>query len=297
MIDLEITIQGYAEVRIVLEIGYHRHLRIIREKAVLPAANVNSKLCLRKMAIVINQKDLNREWLALSPAWIKEARDGGNATRNGLLDLPMLEACGSLEGLRILDCGCGEGRFCRMLVERGAGYVLGLDLCGPMIEAASALQSAREEYRVADVQNLSDIADESFDLVVSYLNQCDLPDFNANNREAFRVLRQGGRFIIANLHPMRSAVGGWQRTSDGRKQHVILDNYFDEGERHWKMMGIALTNFHRALSTYTGGFLKAGFCIEGIVEPTVTEEHLSIYPELDDELRVPNFIIYTLRKP
>ncbi len=245
----------------------------------------------------MNREDLKREWLELSPAWVREVREGRNSTRKGLLDQPMLEACGSVEGLEILDCGCGEGRFCRMLVERGAGYVLGLDLCEPMIEAARTLQSEREAYRVADVQALGFIADETFGLAVSYLNQCDLPDFNANNREVFRVLSPGIRFIVANLHPMRSAAGVWQKTPDGKKQHVILDNYFDEGERHWQIMGGALTNFHRSLATCTRGFLDAGFSIEGIVEPTVTDECLALYPELDDELRVPNFIIYILRKP
>jgi SAM-dependent methyltransferase len=240
---------------------------------------------------------LARQWLELSQAWIREARDGRNPTRTGLLDVPVLEACGSVEDLKILDCGCGEGRFCRMLVERRARYVLGLDLCEPMIEAAKELKSEREEYRVADVQDLGFLENETFPLVVSYLNQCDLPDFNANNREVFRVLRKGGRFIVANLHPMRSAVGGWHRTPDGKKQHVILDNYFDEEERHWKMMGVEVTNFHRSLSTYTRGFLEAGFSIEGIIEPTITRKDLRFYPELDDELRVPNFIIYKLRKP
>jgi len=246
---------------------------------------------------MMNRDDLRREWDELSLAWIKEAREGRNPTRNGLLDLPMFEACGNVEGLKIMDCGCGEGRFCRMLVQRGAKYVFGLDLCQPMINAAKELQSGRDEYRIADVQDLSFIENEIFDLAISYLNQCDLPDHQANDREVFRVLKKGGRFIIANVHPMRSAAGNWQRTPDGKKQHVILDNYFDEGERHWKMMGVEITNFHRSLSTCIRVFLEAGFSIEGIVEPTITEENLKFYPELDDELRVPNFIIYILRKP
>lgn len=247
--------------------------------------------------MVTHKSDLNGEWNELSQAWIEEARQGSNPTRNGLLDLPMIEGCGNVEGLRIVDCGCGEGRFCRILVERGARYVLGLDFCEPMIEAARGLQSEREAYKVADVQDLGFLEDESFDLAVSYLNQCDLPDFEANTREVFRVLSKGGRFIVANVHPMRSAVGGWQKTPDGRKQHVILDNYFDEGERHFKMKGIAVTNFHRSLSTCTRGFLDAGFRITGLIEPTVTEGQLALYPELADELRVPNFIIYVLQKP
>jgi SAM-dependent methyltransferase len=240
--------------------------------------------------------DLHREWLELAPPWIKEAREGRNPTRNGLLDPPMLEACGNVEGLRILDCGCGEGRFCRILAGRGAAYVLGLDRCEPMIAAARQLQSGRDEYQVADVQDLAFLENESFDLAVSYLNQCDLPDVDANNREVFRVLKKGGAFIVANLHPMRSAAGAWLKTPEGSKQHVILDNYFDEGERHWKMMGVDFTNFHRTLSAYIRAYLEAGFRIRGIVEPTVTLENLKLYPELDDELRVPNFIIYILQK-
>lgn len=245
----------------------------------------------------MHRDDLQQEWRNLSSTWIKEAQEGRNPTRNGLLDKPILEACGNVEGLRVLDCGCGEGRFCRMLVDRDAEYVLGLDLCEPMVEAACKWQSERDAYRVADVQDLYFIEDRAFDLAVSYLNQCDLPDFKANNREVFRVLRSGGRFIVANLHPMRSAVGGWHRNHNGEKQHVIVDRYFDESERHWRMMGADVTNFHRSLTTYVDGFLEAGFALERIVEPTVTLEQVASYPELDDERRVPNFIVYTLRKP
>jgi len=243
------------------------------------------------------QNELNREWISLAPAWIREIREGDNCSREGLLDGPMLGACGNVKGLRILDCGCGEGRFCRMLVERGAAYVLGLDLCAPMILAAKELSSKKEEYQVADVQDLTFLSPGSFDLCVSYLNQCDLPDFTANNREVFRVLKPSGRFIVANLHPMRSAVGRWQEDADAKKLHVILDNYFDQTERHWKMLGVYFTNFHRTLSTYLEGFLSAGFIIEKVAEPTVSSEKLCNYPQLEDELRVPNFIIYILRKP
>ena len=244
------------------------------------------------------KKDLLRqEWIELSPAWIKEAREGRNPTRNGLLDQPMLEACGNVEGLQVLDCGCGEGRFCRILAQRGASYVLGLDLCQPMIQSARELQSNCNEYRVADVQNLSFLLDQNFDLVVSYLNQCDLPDFMANTREVYRILSSKGRFIIANLHPMMSAEGRWCKTENGIKKHVVVDQYFEENERHWKMMGVNFTNFHRTLSTYIQGFMEVGFKIEGIIEPTISEDQLALYPELEDELRVPNFIIYSLSKP
>ncbi|MCD4650832.1 MAG: class I SAM-dependent methyltransferase [Candidatus Cloacimonetes bacterium] len=237
-----------------------------------------------------------QEWDSMSQHWIKEVREGRNANRSKLLDEPMLQACGVVEGSRILDCGCGEGRFCRMLVKRGAKYVLGLDLCESMIIAAKELQSTEEEYKVADVQDLSFIGDAEFDLVVSYLNQNDLPDFKANNREVQRVLKTDGLFVVANLHPMQSANGIWHKNEAGEKDHVILSQYFEEGERHWKMLGTRLTNYHRSLSTYIDSYIDAGFIIERILEPTPTAESISKYRELEDEIKVPTFIIYILRK-
>ncbi|MFN7974989.1 MAG: class I SAM-dependent methyltransferase [Acidobacteriota bacterium] len=241
--------------------------------------------------------ELRREWDALAPAWIREAREGTFAVRHGLLDPAMLQACGDVRGLSVLDCGCGEGRFSRILAGAGATRVLGIDTCDEMLRAARELPHDRVEYRHADAQDLRSIESGTFDLAVSYLNQCDLPDFAASTREAFRVLRSPGRFVVVNLHPMRSAVGGWQRDGAGDKQHVILDRYFSEGARRWRMMGCDFTNFHRTLATYVRGFLDAGFGIEGIIEPTVASEALALYPELEDELRVPNFILYALAKP
>ena len=209
----------------------------------------------------------------------------------------MLEVCGDVRGLEVLDSGCGEGRFARMLAERGAARVVGVDLCGPLIDAARELAPDNTTFAVADVQNMPQLEARSFDLAVSYLNQCDLPDFEANTGEVYRVLRPGGRFVIANVHPMRSAVGRWHRGPNNEKLHVVLDEYFTESARTWDQWGCPLTNFHRTLETYVRGFLAAGFRIKGILEPMLPPECVAEYPELDDETRVPNFIIFELVRP
>jgi len=244
-----------------------------------------------------SQERLNQEWAKLAPGWIKESREGLNSNRTGLLDAPVLRACGEIVGVRALDLGCGEGRFCRILVERGASSVLGIDLSDQMITAARELQGDRDEYAVADAQYMPWAESESFDLIVSYLNQCDLPDFRANTQEAFRLLRPGGRFVVANLHPMRSAVGHWHRSPGGEKLHVVLDDYFNESARRWRMMGVDFTNFHRTLTTYVRAFLMSGFVLHDLVEPTVRDKVLEAHPDLRDELRVPNFIVFALGKP
>ncbi|MEM8782271.1 MAG: class I SAM-dependent methyltransferase [Planctomycetota bacterium] len=237
------------------------------------------------------------EWAALASPWIAEMRRGRNANRVGLLDPVVLACCGDVKGRRVIDCGCGEGRWCRIMAEAGAADVLGLDLCETMIGAATAARGPRERYRVADVRALPFVDDATFDVAVSYLNQCDLDDFVSNTREVFRVLKPGGRFVVANLHPMRSAVGTWYRDEDGAKRHVVVDDYFDEGPRHWRMLGVDFTNFHRSLQTYLDAYRDAGFVVDRIVEPTVDSARLERYPELDDEQRVPNFIVFALDKP
>lgn len=244
----------------------------------------------------ITKGKLKSEWEALAPAWIDRTRHQGDAHREGLLDGYMLAACGEVDDLSILDSGCGEGRFCRLLAERGAAEVIGVDLCEPLIDAAQKLPMDGLSYRVGDAEDLSDIGTGSLDLVVSYLNQCDLPQFERNNEAAYRILKKNGRFIVANLHPMRSAVGGWKKDANGRKEHAIVDHYFEEGQRSWKMLDVDFTNFHRTLATYMNAFLKAGFRLEKLVEPRPTAEQMQQYPDIEDEDRVPNFIIYILRK-
>ena len=238
-------------------------------------------------------KDLLRsQWAKSAQDWIQQDQ----SVRTGMLDSWVLDALGEVSSKRVIDIGCGEGRFSRLLGELGAD-VTGVDITEALVLTARSLGGDRETYLVGDAEDLDEVASESFDLAVSYIVLVDLLNYDLSIKAAFRVLRPGGRFVVCNIHPIRSSQpGGWIKRGD-EKLFYPVDNYWDEGAREFPWWGRSFVNMHRTLSSYLSAFRDAGFILEGLEEPTPSEEQLDVNPGFDDEFRAPNFIVYTLKKP
>jgi ubiquinone/menaquinone biosynthesis C-methylase UbiE len=124
-----------------------------------------------------------------------------------------------------------------MLAELGA-RVLGVDLCARFIEYANEHRVGSDRYRLDGVQHrLEGVANDSFDLAVSYVSLVDLPRPQLAVREAFRILRPGGRFVVCNLAPMVTAGNCWVKAGQ-QKFCFYRDNYFDETTRDMPMSGV-----------------------------------------------------------
>lgn len=116
----------------------------------------------------------------------------------------------------VLELGAGTGFFSLNL--KLAGLVEDVhvsDLSPGMVEAAK--QNAERlgftiEGRVADAESLP-YEDDSFDLVVGHAVIHHIPDVEAALREVVRVLRPGGRFVIAG-EP--TTIGHWYARHLGR---------------------------------------------------------------------------------
>ena len=237
---------------------------------------------------------LRGQWTEAAREWI----ESDPAVREGMLDSWMLDALGDVRGKAVIDVGCGEGRFSRLLAELGAA-VTGVDLTEPLLERACSLRQHGETYLLADAEDMPEVDDGSFDLAVSYIVLVDLLDYRKAISEAYRVLRSGGRFVVCNIHPMRSAHaggGGWIKRGD-EKLFYPLDDYTNEGPREFDWLGRRFVNMHRTISSYVSAFLEAGFTLDGIQEPVPSEEQLAVNPHFDGEFRAPNFIIFLLTKP
>ncbi|MEU6998705.1 methyltransferase domain-containing protein [Nonomuraea sp. NPDC046570] len=107
-------------------------------------------------------------------------------------------------GDRVLDVGCGTGYLTRILapVVGPAGQVTGVDASPPMIEYARRSAPGNCSYQVGEGQAL-DLPDAGFDVVVSSLAVHHIPaaERGAAVREMLRVLRPGGRLLIAEFRP------------------------------------------------------------------------------------------------
>ena len=202
-----------------------------------------------------------------------------------LLDGPMVRMCGPLEGRSVLDVGCGEGRFCRMVSALGA-VTTGLDPTLPLMETARA-RHPEGSYVVGNGDDLP-FPDASFDVVVFYLTLIDIPDFRKAIAEGARVLKPGGRMVIGNLASHASTTpNGWTRDAEGKALYYALNNYMDESEMEVAWAGIKVINYHRPLSAYMDAFLSCALILREYLEPVPTLEDVAKNPKWADDRRVP----------
>ena len=126
----------------------------------------------------ILKNGLKAQWEAMAEDWIRQVQDGETSHREAMLDGWMLDAVGDVSGRKVIDLGCGEGRFSRMLAERGA-VVTGVDLCRPFIEFANGQRFSNEAYLIGDMEDLHEAPGDEFDLAVSYVTLVDVPDIRS----------------------------------------------------------------------------------------------------------------------
>jgi 2-polyprenyl-3-methyl-5-hydroxy-6-metoxy-1,4-benzoquinol methylase len=206
----------------------------------------------------------------------------------------ILSMCEPIEGLHILDLGCGEGYCSRELRRRGASSVHGMDLSEKMIEAACA-QEANEfldiRYETGCATDLSQFADGEFDLVVAVFlfNYLNISQMHQCMAEVRRTLRPGGRFIFSVPHPafpyMRKPDYPFYFQVNQKSYFSGRNNLFPG--RIWKRDGswLDVQLVHKTLQDYFEGLQGAGFStMPTLKELHVTPEHLQIDPAFFEPL-------------
>ncbi|MBP1931245.1 methyltransferase domain-containing protein [Ammoniphilus resinae] len=102
-----------------------------------------------------------------------------------------------VDGMRVLDVGCGTGAITRELAkQRDRIEVIGIDPSPIFVEKAKSLtQNENITYLVGDGKSLP-FPGESFDAVVFHTVLCHVSSPELFLREAYRVLKKGGQLVI-----------------------------------------------------------------------------------------------------
>lgn len=178
----------------------------------------------------------------------------------------------NVNGLHVLDAGCGTGLNTQWFLERGA-KVVGVDASPAMLRHGQARTGRRADLHLHDLrQPLTFLDDGTFDLVFSSLVVHYIEDWAALFAEFRRVLRPGGLFIFSTGHPFEE----FRMFEDAQ--------YFETELRSWPWRSfggepVVMPFYRRPLSAMTETLWQAGFVIERLIEPLPTEDFKNADPE------------------
>jgi len=178
-------------------------------------------------------------------------------------------------GETVLDLGSGAGIDCFLAAARvgPAGKVIGVDMTPEMLDRAREnvrkSGAANVEFRLGEIENLP-AADNSIDVIISNCVINLSTDKPRVFREAFRVLRPGGRMMVSDL---------------------ALQKPLPEAIRRSVEAYVACIAGALVKSDYLGAIRAAGFAEVSVVSEKVFPSELvledSLAPEIIKKLGIP----------
>lgn len=221
-------------------------------------------------------------WDRAAGWWAQHLREDKN--RRLQVFPQVLQLLGDPKGLEVLDAGCGEGTFARMLADAGS-TVTGVDF--------SRLLDVAEDYEIQEPRgvryikaNLAHLGrvlpiPASFDVVVCNLVLHCFPCLDTVLRTLHAQLKPGGSLVVSDLHPETFAYFSRAWTScvgaGGKQYRYTLSPDCPE-----------LTLFLHATAELEAAFERSGFVSMENFAPSA--------PGTGPDAGLPQFVYYRLQR-
>nr|MDO8132978.1 arsenite methyltransferase [Candidatus Njordarchaeum guaymaensis] len=185
------------------------------------------------------------------------------------------------QGETVLDLGSGGGIDALLAAQKvgPAGKVIGVDMTSEMIDKAR--QNARKngtknvEFRLGEIEHLP-VADESVDAIISNCVINLSPEKEQVFREAYRVLKKGGRILISDMmasglpEQVKKNISLWANCIGGA---IELDEYLN------KIKGAGFTEVEVVnKEQYSKAFIKDA--LESAMATSQDKEQKAMFGEL-----------------
>lgn len=135
---------------------------------------------------------------------------------------------GDLKGKKVLDVGCGTGRLIGELKLFGADIVA-CDVSSEMLKITKKKYPAVETVE-ADIEDLP-FEDKTFDVVIATFMIVHLKFLERAFEEVYRVLKDGGVFILTNINQRRAPK---LKTNEGEK--IVISSFYHRPEDVLKVL-------------------------------------------------------------
>lgn len=202
---------------------------------------------------------------------------------NTLVEQPAIKSLlPKLQNKVVLDLGCGYGKNCYEFIDRGAKYVVGIDISKKMLDIAKR-ENINEliEYLHMDMDQIS-LLNKKFDLVFSSLAMHYVKNFKKLIIDIRELLNPGGILLFSQEHPYTTAPKGgpkWTKDEAGKKIYYNLSDYMHSGERRYRWFVDDVEKYHRPISEIVNTIISQGYIINKIIEPVPDKYALEKRPD------------------
>ncbi len=218
----------------------------------------------------------NADWTACAtPEQIQQAREGHLNLRFFQKDVPA-EWLSGIKGKKVL-CLAGAGGLQAPLLACAGAEVTVLDLSNKMLDKDREI-AQREKLPMEIVKgnmcDLSMFADGCSDIIINPPSLMYVPELSVVFKECYRVLKQGGVFIMMAPSPINYVCDHIADENGGyyKAVHKMPFCSRDHDDSDWIEYG-------HTMEAYLGGLIECGFFINGYVEcqmDDITELHFMV---------------------